>query len=123
MANAAIAAGAELIICSSLPNVTKMTGREITVYKQVCPFRCANAKNPSLSFDPMELSAYVQFDSKAAVETYIRGLPIKSAFFLPAMYMQMMTNVFRPKMVRTFPRNMNLHLTASRTMTEIFYSL
>ncbi|KAL8873327.1 MAG: hypothetical protein Q9174_001186 [Haloplaca sp. 1 TL-2023] len=72
MANAAVAAGAELLIWSSLPNVTEMTGGKITVYKQ--------------------------FDSKAAVETYIRGLPIKSAFFMPGMYMQMMTNVFRPKM-------------------------
>ncbi|KAL8669221.1 MAG: hypothetical protein Q9168_006181 [Polycauliona sp. 1 TL-2023] len=57
MADAAVAAGAELIIWSSLPN----------------------------------------FDSKAKVEAYIRTLPVKSAFFMPAMYMQMFTHMFKPK--------------------------
>ncbi|KAL8962374.1 MAG: hypothetical protein Q9183_005168, partial [Haloplaca sp. 2 TL-2023] len=71
IANAAVAAGAELVIWSTLPDVTKMTGGEFTMFKH--------------------------FDSKATVETYIRSLPIKSAFFMPAMYMQMMTNMFRPQ--------------------------
>ncbi|KAL8841788.1 MAG: hypothetical protein Q9170_000821 [Blastenia crenularia] len=71
MADAAVAAGAEYIIWSSLPNVTAMTKGAITSVKH--------------------------FDSKAEVETYIRALPIKSAFYLPAMYMQMMTSMFRPK--------------------------
>lgn len=42
----------------------------------------------------------LQFDSKAQVEEYVRDLPINSAFYLPAMYMQMMTHIFRPKPVR-----------------------
>ena len=41
-----------------------------------------------------------QFDSKAEVEAYIRTLPIQSAFFMPALFMQMMTHRFKPKLVR-----------------------
>ena len=54
MADAAVAAGASLLIWSTLPNVTKMTDGTLT--------------------------GVVQWDSKAYVETYIRGLPITSAF-------------------------------------------
>ncbi|KAL8989027.1 MAG: hypothetical protein Q9169_008454 [Polycauliona sp. 2 TL-2023] len=71
MADAAVAAGAELIIWSSLPNVTEMSNGKLTGVKH--------------------------FDSKAKVETYIRTLPLKSAFFMPAMYMQMFTHMFKPK--------------------------
>lgn len=38
------------------------------------------------------------FNSEATVETYIRGLPIKSAFYM--FYMQDMTSTFKPKKVR-----------------------
>ena len=40
------------------------------------------------------------FDSKAEVEIYIRGLPIKSVFYMAGAYMQNYGNIFRPKMVR-----------------------
>ncbi|KAL8697175.1 MAG: hypothetical protein Q9201_007262 [Fulgogasparrea decipioides] len=72
IADAAVAVEAELIIWSSLPNVTAMTNGKITVWEN--------------------------FDSKATVETYIRELPIKSAFFMPAMYMQMMKHVLTPQL-------------------------
>ena len=74
MADAAVAEGVDLLIWSSLPNVTKMTEGKLTGVKH--------------------------FDSKATVETYIRGLPIKSAFYMPAFYMQNMTSMFKPKKVR-----------------------
>lgn len=73
MADAAVAAGASLLIWSSLPNVTKMTKGK--------------------------LSGVKHFDSKAEVESYIRGLPIKSVFYMPAFYMQNMTSLFKPKPV------------------------
>jgi hypothetical protein len=34
------------------------------------------------------ITAVTHFDSKAAVEIYVRGLPIMSSFFMPAWYMQ-----------------------------------
>ena len=74
MAHAAVAEGVDLLIWSSLPNVTKMTEGKLTGVKP--------------------------FDSKAEVETYIRGLPIKSAFYMPAFYMQNMTSMFKPRKVR-----------------------
>ena len=74
VANAAVAEGVDLLIWSSLPNVTKMTEGKLTGVKH--------------------------FDSKATVETYIRGLPIKSAFYMPAFYMQNTTSMFKPKKVR-----------------------
>ena len=73
MADAAVAAGATLLIWSSLPHVTRMTGGK--------------------------LSGVKHFDSKADVETYIRGLPIKSTFYMPAFYMQNMTSIYKPKPV------------------------
>lgn len=73
MADAAVAKDVELLIWSSLPNVTKMTEGK--------------------------LSGVKHFDSKAEVETYIRGLPIKSVFYMPAFYMQNMTRLFKPKVV------------------------
>ncbi|KAL8953918.1 MAG: hypothetical protein Q9222_000205 [Ikaeria aurantiellina] len=71
MADASVAAGAELIVWASLPDVTAMTDGKLPGVKH--------------------------FDSKAVVERYIRTLPIKSAFFMPALYMQMMTHIFRPR--------------------------
>ena len=73
MADATVAAGAELIIWSTLPNVTEMTNGKQTGIKH--------------------------FDSKATVEQYIHSLPIKSAFYMPSLYMQMKTDMFRPKAV------------------------
>ena len=73
MADAAVAAGAELFIWSSLPNVTAMTHGKLT---QVA-----------------------HFDSKAEVETYVRGLPIKSVFYMAAFYMQNFLTMFKPRMV------------------------
>lgn len=46
------------------------------------------------------LTSVHHFDSKATVEAYIRTLPITSAFFMPACYMQNMQTVFRPQVVR-----------------------
>jgi len=46
-----------------------------------------------------KLSGVQHFDSKAAVETYIRNLPIKSAFYMPAFYTQNFLVMFKPKPV------------------------
>ena len=76
IADAAVVAGATLLIWSSLPNVTKMS----------------NGK----------LSGMHHFDSKAEVETYIRGLPIKSTFYMAGFYMQNMQTIFKPNSVSDF---------------------
>lgn len=73
MADAAVAEDVALLIWSSLPNATKMTEGKSSGVKH--------------------------FDSKAVVEGYIRGLPIKSAFYVSAFYMQNMTSLFKPKWV------------------------
>lgn len=73
VADAAVVAGARFLIWSSLPNVTKMTEGK--------------------------LSGVKHFDSKAEVETHIRGLPIMSVFYMPAFYMQNMLSLFKPKPV------------------------
>ncbi|KAL8861544.1 MAG: hypothetical protein Q9178_002068 [Gyalolechia marmorata] len=72
VANAAVAVGAELIVWSSLPNMTAMSNGKLLGAKH--------------------------FDSKAEVEAYICTLPIQSAFFMPALFMQMMTHMFKPKL-------------------------
>ncbi|KAI1350048.1 hypothetical protein F5Y01DRAFT_165072 [Xylaria sp. FL0043] len=72
IADAAIAAGADQIIWSSLRDVKEMTGGKITTMKH--------------------------FDSKAEVETYIRTLEIKSAFFIPGWFMQNHLTMMRPKL-------------------------
>ena len=71
MADAAVAADAKLLIWSSLPNVTEMTGGQLT--------------------------GVAHFDSKAEVERYIRGLGITSVFYLVGFYMQNMETFFAPK--------------------------
>ncbi|CAL5871265.1 uncharacterized protein PFLUO_LOCUS5513 [Penicillium psychrofluorescens] len=59
VADTAVAAGAQYIIYSSCVAAESLWGRPVTA-----------------------------FDSKAASEAYIRTLPVKSAFFLPGMFMQ-----------------------------------
>ncbi|KAH8649848.1 hypothetical protein BX600DRAFT_502226 [Xylariales sp. PMI_506] len=73
IADAAVRAGAVQIIWSSLPNVTKMSGGEITGAKH--------------------------FDSKAFVEEYIRTLDIKSLFFMPGWFMQNHLHIMKPQLV------------------------
>ncbi|GJJ69873.1 NAD(P)H dehydrogenase (quinone) [Entomortierella parvispora] len=70
-ADAAVAAGASYIIYSSQPNVAKVSGGKYT--------RCGH------------------FDAKNDVEQYIRGLPIRSAFFGPGTFMQNFANHTGPK--------------------------
>ena len=73
MADAAVATGASLLIWSSLPHISKISNGKFTkVY---------------------------HFDSKAEVEIYIRGLPIKSVFYMAGFYMQNFQTMFRPKIV------------------------
>lgn len=62
LADAAIAAKAQYLIFSTLPKVSAISGGKYT--------------------------GVVGFDAKADVETYIRSLPIKSAFFAPGSFMQ-----------------------------------
>jgi len=61
IADAAKAAGIELLVWSSLPNATKLT----------------NGK----------LKAIEHFDGKAEIEDYIRKLNVPAAFFMPAVFM------------------------------------
>ena len=61
IADAAVVAGAEYLIWSSMPSSFNSTGGKLEVQT---------------------------FDSKYEVEQYIRGLPIKSAFFAPGSFMQ-----------------------------------
>lgn len=77
VADAAVRAGVNLLIWSSLPSVTQMTNGEVTTVHH--------------------------FDSKAEVEAYIRGLPIPSkVFFVPGWFMQNIELPFipKPKLVR-----------------------
>jgi hypothetical protein len=70
IADAAVAAGASLLIWSSLPHTGRMTNGELTL-----PY----------------------WDSKADVETYIRGLPIASVFYMAGYYMQNIDHPYLPK--------------------------
>ena len=104
MADAAVAEGVNFLIWSSLPNVTKMTAGK--------------------------LSGVKHFDSKAEVESYIRGLSIKSAFYMPAFYMQNMTTLFKPKKVGALSTNdqpvvptQNLNNISCRTPKVYSHSL
>lgn len=71
MADAAVAAGAQFLIFSTLPNVAVLSSRKIT-----------NVEH---------------FDLKAEVELYIRSLPIKSAFYVPGFFMQNFTTFLVPQ--------------------------
>lgn len=66
------------------------------------------------------LTGYSQFDSKAKVESYIRDLPITSAFYWPGFFMQMTTNMFKPKVVSTSSPLLliKLRLTKGDRMTK-----
>ncbi|PVH85457.1 NmrA-domain-containing protein [Cadophora sp. DSE1049] len=70
IADASVAAGAKLLIWSSLPSVARMS----------------NGK-----------AAFKHFDSKAEVEEYVRTLPILSAFFMAGWYMQNHIGYMRPQ--------------------------
>lgn len=71
IADAAVEQGAEYIIFSTLPPVSKLSGGK---YTKVTPF-----------------------DAKAKVEEYIRNLPIKSAFFSPGGFMQNFNTFMKPQ--------------------------
>lgn len=73
MADAAVAAGASLLIWSSLPHISKITNGKFTKVHH--------------------------FDSKAEVEIYIRDLPITSVFFMAGFYMQNFKTMFTPIVV------------------------
>lgn len=73
MADAAVAAGASLLIWSSLPHISKITNGKVTKVHH--------------------------FDSKAEVEIYIRDLPIKSVFYMAGFYMQNFKTMFAPSIV------------------------
>lgn len=71
MADAAVAAGAQYLIFSTLPNVAVLSSRKIT--------------------------NVAHFDLKAEVELYIRSLPIKSSFYVPGYFMQNFTTFLVPQ--------------------------
>lgn len=73
IADAAVAAGVEFFIFSTLPNVTKISGGKITTVEH--------------------------FDLKADVETYVRTLPLKSAFYVPGYFMQNFATFILPQPV------------------------
>lgn len=68
---AALAAGVEYIIFSSMSHPAKISGGKL--------------KNVE------------HFDDKAEIEEYMRGLPVKSAFFAPASFMQNLYDHMRPR--------------------------
>ncbi|KAG0276584.1 hypothetical protein BGZ97_010066 [Linnemannia gamsii] len=70
MADAAVAAGVQYFIFSTLPNATRISGGK---------FKHAE-----------------HFDVKEEIEQYIRSQPIKSAFFAPGLFMQNFSNVMAP---------------------------
>jgi len=70
IADASVSAGATQIIWSSLPNITLLSHGQLTTV--------------------------THFDSKAAVEIYIRSLPILATFFMAGWYMQNQLTIMRP---------------------------
>jgi len=77
IADASVAASVTLLIWSSLPNISRISGGALT--------------------------EAVHFDSKAEVEEYIRGLPILSTFFMAGWFMQNHIKYMRPKLVSLVP--------------------
>lgn len=72
IADSTVAAGSELLIFSSLPNVKKMTDGKLSDVKH--------------------------FDSKAEVEGYIRTLHIRATFYMPGFYMQNLLHMMKPQL-------------------------
>ncbi|KAH8588904.1 hypothetical protein B0O99DRAFT_693059 [Bisporella sp. PMI_857] len=70
LADAAVAAGVQYLIWSTLPSASQISGGKFQHVKH--------------------------FDAKAEVERYIRSLPIKSAFFAPASFMQNFMGAMAP---------------------------
>jgi uncharacterized protein YbjT (DUF2867 family) len=81
---AALAAGVSYIIFSSMSHPAKISGGK---FKNV-----------------------EHFDDKAEIEEYIRGLPVKSAFFAPASFMQNLYDHMRP---RPSPNGDGTHVLAN----------
>jgi len=73
VADAAVSAKAKYIIFSTLANAGEVSGGKITTVQH--------------------------FDAKAEIETYIRGLPVKSAFFAPGGFMQNFSTMEAPQPV------------------------
>lgn len=71
IADAAVAAGVQFFIFSTLPHVSKISGGK--------------------------LKAVENFDLKADIEAYVRSLPIKSAFYAPGYFMQNFSNFVLPQ--------------------------
>lgn len=71
IADVAVEKGAEYIIFSTLPSVKEISGGKYT--------------------------RSTHFDAKAQVERYIRGLPIKSAFYSPGFFMSNFHSFFPPR--------------------------
>lgn len=82
IADVSVATGVTLLIWSSLPNITEISNGKMTGVKH--------------------------FDSKATVETYIRGLPIKSVFYMAGWYMQNHIFYMPPKLVSLEVSNLEL---------------
>lgn len=76
MADAAVAAGAQYFIFSTLPYAGKITGGKHKI------------SGGRYNTD--------HFDVKAEIEEYMRTLPIKSAFFSPGAFMQNYTDILAP---------------------------
>lgn len=73
IADEALAAGAQYLIFSTLPHISKITDGKITTVEH--------------------------FDIKAHIEAYIRTLPIKSAFYAPGYFMQNFDGTLSPRPV------------------------
>lgn len=71
MADVAVAVGVQYIIFSTLPHVTTVSGGKYT--------------------------KVTAFDAKAEIEKYIRTLPLRSAFFSPASFMQNFHQMMAPR--------------------------
>lgn len=70
IADAAVAAGAQYFIFSTVFHISRVSGGKYTKAGH--------------------------FDSRAEVEDYVRGLPIKSAFFAPSSFMQNFNTIMKP---------------------------
>lgn len=83
-ADASVAAGVEYLIFSTLPHVRELSGGKYT--------------------------KVAGFDGKAEAEKYIRGLPIRSAFFAAGSFMQNFSSVIKPRPVGGDTYALSLHV-------------